>query len=106
MTMGKNPSMFEKWCVGIVGVIFICLLVRLASSMAVNRPMIVTKRAAIFRVVGIVMTGVFAGRRFWVMISPAVMLPQASRLRGLITNGLFSLIGHRGENRGAPMITK
>lgn len=78
----------------------------LASSMAVSRPVIVTRRAAIFKGVGIVITGVFIGKKFWVIISPVVMLPQASRLRGLITNGLFSLIGHRGRNRGAPMITK
>lgn len=34
------------------------------------------------------------------------MLPQASRLIGLITAGLFSLIGERGLNRGWPIVTK
>lgn len=29
-----------------------------------------------------------------------MMLPQASRLMGLMTAGLFSLIGESGENRG------
>lgn len=34
------------------------------------------------------------------------MLPRARRFKGLITEGLFSLIGERGENRGWPMDTK
>lgn len=89
-----------------VGVIFTCLLVRLASSMAVIRPAIVTRRAVVFIIIGIVMTGVFIGRKFCVIISPAMILPQASRLMELITNGLFSLIGDKGKNRGVPMVTK
>lgn len=41
------------------------------------------------------------------MISrPAKILPQASRLRGLITAGLFSLMGESGLNRGWPMVTR
>ena len=90
----------------IVGVIFTCLLVMLARSMAISKPIIVTSRAAILRVVGIVMIGVFIGRKLCVMMNPAMMLPQASRLMGLITSGLFSLIGERGRNRGVPIITK
>lgn len=78
----------------------------LANSMATSRPTIVTIRAAIFRAVGIVMIGVFIGGKFCVIISPAMMLPQASRLIELITSGLFSLIGDRGRNRGVPMTTK
>lgn len=35
-----------------------------------------------------------------------MMLPQARRLMGLITAGLFSLIGDKGLNRGCPMDTK
>ena len=35
-----------------------------------------------------------------------MMLPQARRLRGLITAGLFSLIGERVEKRGYPIETK
>lgn len=91
---------------GIIGVIFTCLLVMLARSMATSRPVIVTRRAAILRVVGIVIIGVFIGRKFCVMMRPAMMLPQASRLIELITSGLFSLIGDSGRNRGVPIITK
>lgn len=104
--MGKYPNMFEKLCNEIVGVILICLFVMVVSSMATNSPVIVTIRAAIFRDAGIVMMGVFEGRKFEVMMSPAIMLPQASRLMGLITNGLFSLMGDRGRNRGDPIVTK
>lgn len=103
---GKNPSMFEKWCGRVIGTIFTCLLVMLASPMAVNKPRMVTVRAAILRVVGMVMTGVFIGIKLWVIINPAIILPQASRLMELITSGLFSLIGERGRNRGVPIVTK
>lgn len=41
-----------------------------------------------------------------IMRSPAMMLPHASRLMGLITAGLFSLIGERELNRGCPIETK
>lgn len=91
---------------GIVGVILICLLVMAVSSMATRSPVMVTMRAASFRVAGIVIIGVFEGRKLDVMISPAMILPQASRLMGLITSGLFSLIGDSGRNRGDPIVTK
>lgn len=60
---GKYPSIFEKWCgiveeEGLAGP-----LVLAASSMATRSPMAVTIRAAIFRVVDIVITGVFRGRK-------------------------------------------
>lgn len=74
--------------------------------MAVSRPIIVTIRAAIFKVSGIVMIGVLEVRKFDVIINPAIILPQASRLIGLITDKLFSLIGDRGVNRGVPIVTK
>lgn len=106
MIAGKNPNIFEKWCNGIIGITFTCLLVMLASSMATSRPAIVTRRAAIFRVAGIVIIGVFIGRKFCVIMRPAIMLPQASRLMELITSGLFSLIGERARNRGVPITTK
>lgn len=83
-----------------------CLLVIAVSSIATRSPTIVTMRAASLRVVGIVIIGVFEGRKLDVIISPATMLPQASRLIGLITSGLFSLIGDSGRNRGDPMVTK
>lgn len=82
------------------------MLVRDASSRAKSRPRMVTVRAAILRRGGIVITWVFRGRMFEVISSPAIILPQASRLIGLITAGLFSLIGDRELNRGCPMDTK
>lgn len=89
-----------------MGVVLNCLFVRAVNSKANNRPAIVTARAANFRGMGMVMIGVFEGRKFNVMMNPAMMLPQASRLIGLITSGLFSLIGDAGRNRGDPMVTK
>lgn len=98
--------MFEKLCSGRMGVVLNCFDVIDASSMAVRNPIIVTVKAASFSRGGIVITGVLDGRKFDVIIRPAVMLPQASRLIGLITAGSFSLIGERGRNRGVPMVTK
>lgn len=83
-----------------------CLFVREASSRAVNSPIMVTSRAASFSSGGMVMMGVFKGRRLEVMRSPAMMLPQASRLMELMTAGLFSLMGERVVNRGCPIETK
>lgn len=83
-----------------------CLVVKDASSRAVKSPIIVTIRAASFRRGGIVIVGVFRGIINEVMIRPAIMLPQASRLIGLITAELFSLMGDNGRNRGWPMDTK
>lgn len=98
--MGKNPSMFEKWCVNRFGVVLYCLFVRLANSSAVNRPRIVTVSAASLIRGGIDMTGVLEGKIFEVNNKPAMMLPHASRFKGFITAGLFSLIGERELNRG------
>jgi len=53
-----------------------------------------------------VMMGVLRGVMLEVIIRPATMLPQASRLIGLITAGLFSLIGERAGKRGWPIETK
>lgn len=98
--------MLEKLWGLTLGVGFSCLDVRDASSKPVRRPVIVTARAATFRRGGIVIIGVFIGRIFEVITSPATMLPQARRLMGLITAGSFSLMGDRGGNRGVPMATK
>lgn len=106
MMAGKNPSMLEKLCSVRLGVVLNCLLVSDASSNAMRRPEIVTRRAANFKWVGMVITGVLVGRKFEVIRSPAMMLPQASRLIGLITDGLFSLIGAVAVKRGCPMETK
>lgn len=83
-----------------------CLLVRAASSRAISRPRTETRRAANFSRGGIDITGVFRGIMLEVMRRPATILPQARRLMGLITAGLFSLMGDRGENRGKPIETK
>ena len=83
-----------------------CLLASEASCKAVNRPRIETISAANFSKGGIDITGVFKGRIFEVISRPAMMLPQASRLMGLITAGLFSLIGDSELNRGCPIETK
>lgn len=104
--MGKKPSMLEKWWGGKRGVGLNCLAVRDASSRAVRRPRMVTRRAASLRRGGMDMTGVFRGVMLEVRINPARILPQASRLMGLITEGLFSLIGEREANRGWPIDTK
>jgi len=98
--------MLEKWWAAKVGVTLSCLLVIEASSRAVISPRIVTIRALSFSAGCIVMIGVFSGTRFEVIRRPAMMLPQASRLIGLITAGLFSLIGESGAKRGWPMETK
>lgn len=103
---GKNPSMFEKLCRGRVGKILSCFEVKIAISKAMRRPRIETNNAASLRVGGIVITGVFKGGKLSVIISPAIMLPQARRLIGLITAGLFSLIGRKEVNRGVPIVTK
>jgi len=83
-----------------------CLLVKDASSRAVSRPIRVTARAVSFSKGGMDITGVFKGIMLDVISRPAIMLPQASRLIGLMTAGLFSLIGDKALNRGWPMETK
>ena len=89
-----------------MGVVLSCFDVCVASSRATMRPRIETVRAASFNAGGIVITGVFAGEMFEVIRRPAIMLPQANRLIGLITAGLFSLMGERAVNRGCPIDTK
>lgn len=82
------------------------MLVRLASSRAIKSPVMVTKRAESLRSGGIVITGVLGSTMLEVMSRPAIMLPHARRLMGLITAGLFSLMGESGTNRGWPITTK
>ena len=103
---GKNPSMFEKWWGASVGVGLSCVEVREANSSAITRPRMVTRRAASLSRGGIVITGVFRGRKLEVISKPATMLPQANRLIGLMTAGLFSLMGERVLKRGKPIETK
>lgn len=47
-----------------------------------------------------VKTGVLRGVMVRVIRRPATILPQARRLRGLMTAGLFSLMGMYPLNRG------
>lgn len=77
-----------------------CLFVREASSRAVSKPITVTTSAVSFRRGGIDITGVFKGVMLEVISRPATMLPQARRLIGLMTAGLFSLIGDKELKRG------
>lgn len=103
---GTKPREVEKWWGVRRGVVFSCLLVIVASSRAIIRPRTETARAANFSSEGIVSTGVLVRFVFSIIKRPPKMLPQAKRIRGRITAGLFSLIGERGRNRGVPMETK
>lgn len=76
------------------------------SSRAIRSPVTVTARAANLVAAGMVMMGVFSGRKFEEIISPVTMLPQARRFRGLIIAGLFSLMGDIARNRGVPIVTR
>lgn len=53
-----------------------------------------------------VRTGEEKGRKLDIIRRPARMLPQASRLMGFMREGLFSLIGDRGKNRGWSSTTR
>lgn len=77
----------------------------MASSKAMRRARAVTRSALSFNRGCIDITGVFRGIRLEVIMSPATILPQASRLIGLITVGSFSLIGEREGKRGWPIET-
>lgn len=98
--------MLEKWCVTKLGVILYCLLVSVASSRAISSPMIVTARAANLSKGGMDITGVLRGVMLEVIRRPATILPHASRFRGLMTAGLFSLMGEITLNRGWAIETK
>lgn len=83
-----------------------CLVVKEASSRAIKRASTVTVRAESFKRGCMVITGALSGEALREIRRPATRLPHASRLRGLITAGLFSLIGGIEINRGVPMETK
>ena len=70
-----------------------------------RRARAVTRSALSFNRGCIDITGVFRGIRLEVIMSPAMILPQASRLIGLIIVGSFSLIGEREGKRGWPIET-
>ena len=77
--------------------------VKLESSRARIRPRAVTVIAANLVSVGMVIGGVFTGRMKDVMSRPIIMLPAARRVMGLMTAGLFSLIGVVGGVRVNPV---
>lgn len=77
----------------------------LESSRARAIPRIVTRRAAVLVIVGIVIGGVLAGGMNDVISIPIVMLPRASRVRGPVIRGLFSFIGVIGSVRVCPACT-
>lgn len=78
----------------------ICLFARDASCKAANRPRVETRMAVNLYMAGRVIIGTFRGIILEVIRVPAIMLPKANRLSGLISIGLFSLIGQRVLNRG------
>lgn len=75
------------------------------NSKATSKPKIVIVSAAVFMYVGIVVGGVFSGMVFSEMISPAIMLPMARRVIGLMTVGLFSFSNIVEGYRGCPVCT-
>lgn len=75
------------------------------SSSASRIPIMVTMRAAVFVIIGMVIGGVFVGKMLDVMRRPAMMLPNASRVIGLVIVGEFSLIGVMGGIRLNPVWT-
>lgn len=71
--------------------------VRLLSSRAIAKPKIVMSRAVSFRYQGIVRTWMLVGGILSEIRKPAIILPNARRLIGLMRSGLFSLMVIRGE---------
>lgn len=82
------------------------MLVILLRSSAIANPAIVMTRAVIFMYRGMVITWTVVGGILCEMKKPARMLPSASRLIGLITIGLFSLIIIEEGKRGLDIRTK
>lgn len=104
--VGKKPSMLEKWWGVRLGWGLSCFWVRDVSSRAIRRPRAVTTRAVIFKGGAIVITGALIDVVFRVIISPAIMLPQAKCLMGRVVRRAFSFRGVKGGNRGEPMETE
>lgn len=100
----KNPRDVEKFEKGVCFVrIRVWVIFEISRARAIPRA--VTRIAVILMDKGIVVGGVFVGMINEVMRNPAVMLPSASRVRGEVTAGLFSLIGARGVIRTKPVCT-
>lgn len=71
--------------------------VRLLSSRAIAKPKIEISRAVNLIYHGIVRTGMFVGGILSEIRKPAKILPNASRLIGLMRSGLLSSIMISGE---------
>ena len=97
----KYPSREEKFTRGF-GFGWAGVRVMFESSRARMTPRIVTRMAAILVTRGIVIGGVLVGVMKEVISIPAMMLPRASRVRGAVISGLFSLIGVIGGVRVCP----
>lgn len=70
--------------------------VRLLSSKARMNPRIEINRAVVLRYQGMVRIWMLVGGILYEMRNPAMMLPSARRLMGLVKLGLFSFITIRG----------
>lgn len=92
---------FEKWPCFVR--IMVWVIFEISRARAIPRT--VTIIAVILMYRGIVIGGVFVGRMNEVMMNPAVMLPNARRVIGEVTAGLFSFIGVRGGIRTKPACT-
>ena len=88
------------------GFVGVRLLVRLFRSSAITNPVIVTISAVVFRYHGIVITWMVVGGILYEMKKPAMILPNASRLIGLISNGLSSFMIIVEGKRGLVIRTK
>lgn len=100
----KYPSVREKFVrVFCFGWVKVCVMFE--SSRARIIPRIVTIMAAVFVIIGIVIGGVFVGIISDVMSRPAMMLPRARRVIGLVIAGSFSFIGVIGGIRVNPVWT-
>lgn len=101
--MLKYASELEKlWMLEGFWVLFVIIV----SSRASRRPRIVAVSAAILMCVGIVVGGVLSGMMFSEISIPAMMLPMARRVIGLMIVGLFSFSRRVDGYRGCPACTK
>lgn len=99
----KYANKFEKlWMLEGFWVLFIIMV----NSKASNRPRIVIVNAVVLMYVGIVVGGVFNGAMFSEISNPAMMLPIARRVIGLMIVGLFSFNRSVEGYRGFPVCTK
>ncbi len=105
MIVGKYPSKVEN-LKEFDGCVYFRFCVSRLISNAIMKPRVVIARAVSFRWRGIVIRGVVIGGMLLNRIKPAKMLPIRSRLIGLISSGLFSLMVMEGGKRGCPSSAK